>query len=107
MRLNSSDVQPLFQDPRGGELHPSGDNRSSLLTMETSQFRRNKMEEPKAGRRRSLGEIRCSKEYTGLARGELISKPDFITALLWGLCPHLYNVEVGQNSNENNQMFSS
>lgn len=64
------------------------------------------MEEPKAGRKGSLGQICCSKEYTGLARGELVSKPDFITALLGGLCPHLYSVEVGQNSKENNQMFS-
>lgn len=46
------------------------------------------MEEPKAGRKGSLGEICCSKEYTGLGqRRELVSKPDFITASLGPLPP--------------------
>lgn len=67
MRHNSSDVHPLFQDSRGREQHSSGNNnRTSLLTEEASQLRRNKFEEPEADRQKSLEAICGSRKYTGL-----------------------------------------
>lgn len=65
MRLSSSNVYPLSRDSLRGNKHPSGDNnRSNLLTEEISQLRRNKYEEPEAGRKGSLEAMCYSRNYT-------------------------------------------